>query len=201
MPDPTTLATKIVRALWPSERREQVLDARVEVVRGVLEGEKMETKEPSELARKLSVLARNHLNRIFTLEQGSDRLPQLLADAGLSDLEAKLSERESFLRQCEQLGQQRLSIIIMESGIEEAPYIASVMDSIDSNVDSNEAHVIDLEAKLEAKERELEEMRGRLGEIASKSNPGNFWSDTLGHAKPETVRRIRIHRLATEKEG
>jgi len=99
MPDPTTLATKIVRALWPSEFREQVLDARIATVRGVLEGEKMETKEPSELARKLSVLVRNHLNRIFTLEQGSDRLPQLLADAGLSDLEAKLKAKERELEE------------------------------------------------------------------------------------------------------
>jgi len=90
----TDLATKIVRALWPSERREQVLDARIATVRGVLERE------------------------------------------GLSDLEAK----------------------------------------------------------LEAKERELEEARGRLEKIARIAGPGvqhGLWQ--------HQIREIR--RLATEKEG
>ena len=55
--------------------------------------------EPSELARKIAVLARNHLNRIFMLEQGSDRLPQLISTAGLADLEARLEAAEQTINE------------------------------------------------------------------------------------------------------
>jgi hypothetical protein len=69
----------------------------------------------------------------------------------VADLEARLAERESFLRQCEQLGQQRRSVVIRESGIEAAPYVAVVMD----NINSSEAHVLDLEARLGAASENL----------------------------------------------
>jgi hypothetical protein len=95
--------------------------------------------EPSELRRVLEKLITFAWNRnsiaVYEIDGARD---------GLADLEARLAERESFLRQCEQLCQQRKTIQIRESGMEAMPYTVQVAD----HIDNSEHHVLDLEARL-----------------------------------------------------
>jgi chromosome segregation ATPase len=156
-------------------------------------------------ARLLDELRRDYAGLKRELAQARDNWERALDK--IADLEAKLSERESFLRQCEQLCQgERYMIVIAESGIPEAPYLVKPS----AQLSGGEARIMDLEAELAAAERERaaaisgaesyqasalkfererDEARGRLEQIA-----------TLSHYKmPGKVElnMAEVHRLAT----
>jgi len=195
----TELATKIVRALWPSERCEQVLDARVELVRGVLEREeKMEKKEPSELARKIAHAV--HINagsyrRGVWVHTPENIIAEIVSDNGLSDLEAKLEAAEK-------LAHDRLNEII-----EISHDLHIKLEAAECGRDGYKAMVCSQSCKMhypppdgkpfpwDELRHERDEALGRLKLIAELTDgwPGD------GSILNENTHR-RVHRLATEKD-